>query len=68
MQWFKNNQKKVATEITNSMGKPLNQSMGEVDGMIKKAEGLYDLSRTALEDDIIQVDSESFLKIKMTLI
>ena len=31
MSWFKTNKEKVAQDITNQMGKPLSQSLREVD-------------------------------------
>jgi len=64
MNWFKLNEKKVSNEITNSMGKPLIQSVREISGMIDRANVLYELSRDALKEDIIQVDTTTMLKIK----
>lgn len=64
MEWFNANRKEVATEITNSMGKPLIQSLREINGMIDRANVLCELSKTALEDDVITIDSTSIHLIK----
>lgn len=64
MNWFKKNKVKVATEISNSMGKPYNQALNEIDGMIGRSNALCELCREALADDVIKVDSENLLKIK----
>jgi len=64
MAWFKKNQRLVATEITNSMGKPLIQAMREIDTMIDRCNNLCELSKEALKDDIIVVDAQNMVKIK----
>lgn len=64
MKWFKKNQERVATEVSNSMGKPISQSRKEVDTMIDRAENLFKIAPPLLEDDIIQVDSKTMLKIR----
>lgn len=64
MGWFKKNQNMIATEITNSMGKPLIQAIREVDGMIQRSNALCELSREALKDEIIQIDAHNLVKIK----
>lgn len=64
MAWFKKNELKVAKEISNSMGKPVKQAIGEINTMIDRCNTLCALSYEALADDIIQVDSNSMIKIK----
>lgn len=64
MGWFKKNQFMVANEISKSMGKPVIQAAREVDTMIARCENLCRFSREALEDDVIQVDSTNYVKIK----
>lgn len=64
MKWFDNNKEKVATEITNSMGKPKNNALNEIKTMMDRTNNLCNLSNTVLQDDIIQVDSNKILKIK----
>lgn len=64
MAWFKKNETKVGEEISNSMGRPLNQAIKEVATMIQRSDVLCELSRDALKDEVISVDSHNLVKIK----
>ena len=50
MDYFGNNQRNIAEDITQQMGKPISQSMNEVMGMIHRAEVCCDLAEDALKD------------------
>eukprot|EP00340_Litonotus_pictus_P003133 CAMPEP_0170519420 /NCGR_PEP_ID=MMETSP0209-20121228/4843_1 /TAXON_ID=665100 ORGANISM="Litonotus pictus, Strain P1" /NCGR_SAMPLE_ID=MMETSP0209 /ASSEMBLY_ACC=CAM_ASM_000301 /LENGTH=398 /DNA_ID=CAMNT_0010805301 /DNA_START=273 /DNA_END=1469 /DNA_ORIENTATION=+ len=46
------------------MGKPVSQGLGEINVMIDRCNNLCDMSREALQDDIVQIDSTNMIKIK----
>ncbi|ETO20324.1 succinatesemialdehyde dehydrogenase, partial [Reticulomyxa filosa] len=46
-------EKEFATEITESMGKPLRQSLGEVNTMLQRAEAVLEMSTSALADEVL---------------
>ena len=50
MDYFRDNQKNIAEDITRQMGKPISQSLNEVMGMIHRAEVCCDLAEDALKD------------------
>ena len=50
MDYFRDNQKNIAEDITQQMGKPISQSLNEVMGMIHRAEVCCDLAEDALKD------------------
>ena len=50
MAYFKENITSISQDITLQMGKPINQSMNEVNGLIQRSEILCELADNALED------------------
>ena len=50
MEYFKANKDTIALDITLQMGKPLNQSINEIKGMIHRAKICCDLAEDALKD------------------
>jgi acyl-CoA reductase-like NAD-dependent aldehyde dehydrogenase len=47
--YFQNNKNQIATDITKQMGKPIQQSLNEVDGAIYRMNGLIEISESALK-------------------
>jgi len=50
MDYFHENQRTIAEDITQQMGKPITQSMNEVKGMIRRADVCCTLAEDALKD------------------
>jgi acyl-CoA reductase-like NAD-dependent aldehyde dehydrogenase len=63
MKWFKNNETRVATEISCQMGKPIVYAKKEIATMIDRAENLFKLAPEILKEDTVLVDSTNYLKI-----
>lgn len=53
MQYFLDNKETVATEISNQMGKPLSQAIGEISGLEERCSAFIDLAPKALEDIVL---------------
>lgn len=64
LKWFTKNEDKVANEITNMMGKPLTQSKREIQTMFDRCEHLFTMAEEMLHDDVIHMDSNTFVKIR----
>lgn len=52
IKYFQDNKSQIALNITQQMGKPLQQSLNEVDGAIKRMNGLLEISEYALKSKI----------------
>ncbi|CAG9312002.1 unnamed protein product [Blepharisma stoltei] len=61
--YFKENKQEIAKEITTQMGKPIRQSLQEVDNMIVFSNELKSLARDALSDEVIEDTENSYKKI-----
>jgi len=53
LQHFRDERQVIAREITDQMGKPIEQALGEVDAMIGRAEYMLELAPSALSPDLL---------------
>jgi len=60
---FEKNKDQVARDITGQMGKPLNQSYNEINGMYARTKALIELAPEALADDVLPEKAGFFRKI-----
>mmetsp|Transcript_18695 Transcript_18695/g.24411 ORF Transcript_18695/g.24411 Transcript_18695/m.24411 type:complete len:498 (+) Transcript_18695:151-1644(+) len=58
MQYFLDNKETVATEISNQMGKPLSQAIGEISGLEERCSAFIDLAPKALEDIVLDESAD----------
>jgi acyl-CoA reductase-like NAD-dependent aldehyde dehydrogenase len=52
-QYFETHRNEVARDITRQMGKPLRQSLGEINGLFERVNHMCDIAADALADDVL---------------
>lgn len=64
LNYFTENQTQIARDITNQMGKPLHEAMGEVKTMLGRTERCLQIAQSSLQPDLVAGDDNLTLRIE----